>query len=309
MKRTVTVIIPTYKPGQMFAHLLGQLKKQTYTIEKIIVVNTDKDNWNSALKKITKETEVIHIAKADFDHGGTRDMAVRKAETDIVLFMTQDVCLANNDTLKEMMAFFDRKDVKAVYARQLPQKDCKTIEKYTRSFNYPEKSSIKSKSDIERLGIKTFFCSDVCAAYDCETYLQLGGFTKKTIFNEDMIYAGKLIKAGFRVAYASRAEVIHSHNYGLMEQLRRNFDLAVSQVNHPEVFAGIKSESEGIKLVKQTARYLFAIRKPWLLGSLLLTSLFKYVGYWLGKHYRILPKKMIMKLTMNKEFWENFTIS
>ena len=30
------------------------------------------------------------------------------------------------------------------------------IEKYTRSFNYPEESRIKSKDDIAELGIKTF---------------------------------------------------------------------------------------------------------------------------------------------------------
>lgn len=39
-------------------------------------------------------------------------------------------------------------------------------------------------------------------------------------------------------------------------QFHRNFDMAVSQAEHPEVFEGIKYESEGIKLVKQTAAHL-----------------------------------------------------
>ena len=58
------------------------------------------------------------------------------------------------------------------------------------------------------------------------------------------------MKQGYRIAYAADAVVFHSHNYTALEQLRRNFDLAVSQADHPEVFAGISSEGEGIRLVK-----------------------------------------------------------
>jgi len=303
MGRTVTVIIPTYKPSQMLVRLIKQIDRQDYQVEKILIMNTDKRYWNSIFDNLSKKVEVIHLGKSEFDHGGTRDKAARKAETDIILYMTQDVSLSDEKVFSEMMKFFNRQGVKAVYARQLPQKDCKTIESYTRSFNYPEKSQIKSAADIDKLGIKAYFCSNVCAAYERETYLKLGGFIRKTIFNEDMIYAAKLIKAGYRVAYAAKARVIHSHNYSNLEQLRRNFDVAVSQVENPEAFAGVKSEGEGIKLVKQTAKYLWQSRKPWLIPALVLTSACKYLGYYLGKHYRMLPHKMVRSLTMNKEYW------
>ena len=308
MDKTVTVIIPTYKPGQMFVRLIRQINEQSLAVQRIIVMNTDSHFWSPIFDELSDKMEVVHIAKSDFDHGGTRDIAARMADSDVLLYMTQDVTLKDNNVFANMLKFLDRQDVEAVYARQLPQKDCKVIESYTRSFNYPSKSSIKSKSDINKLGIKTYFCSNVCAAYNRKTYLKLGGFAKKTIFNEDMIYAGTLIQAGYRLAYAANACVIHSHNYNDMEQLRRNFDVAVSQVNHPELFAGLKSEGEGIKLVKQTSKYLCAIHKPWLLVKLFITSAFKYKGYWLGKHYKMLPKALIMKLTMNKKFWEDFTI-
>ena len=38
------------------------------------------------------------------------------------------------------------------------------------------------------------------------------------------------------IAYEAEARVLHSHNYTNMQQLRRNFDLGVSQAEHPEVF-------------------------------------------------------------------------
>ena len=201
------------------------------------------------------------------------------------------------------MAFED-KQVAAAYARQLPCRDCGILERYTRSFNYPEKSSVKSMEDLQTYGIKTFFCSNVCAMYRRSVYEKLGGFEKHTIFNEDMILAGKIIQDGGRIAYVAEAAVIHSHNYGNIEQLRRNFDLAVSQAEHPEIFGMAKSESEGIRMVKQSAKYLMEIGKPWMIFKLTTNSGFKYIGYCLGKAYRKLPKWLILRLTMNRDYWK-----
>ena len=146
--------------------------------------------------------------------------------------------------------------------------NCNYIEKYTRKFNYPENSRIKSKEDLQEMGIKTFFCSNVCAAYKRNIYEKAGGFCKKTIFNEDMILAGHMINAGYKVAYVAEARVIHSHNYTGMQQFHRNFDLAVSQTAHPEIFEQVSSEAEGMRLVKNTMGYLCKIHKPYLIWKL-----------------------------------------
>ena len=89
-----------------------------------------------------------------------------------------------------------------------------------------------------------------------------------------------------------------------MEQLHRNFDLAVSQADHPEVFAGVRSEGEGIRLVKQTAVWLVKTGRFWLVPDLVLKSGFKYAGYLLGKNYRKLPRPMVLWLTMNRAYWK-----
>lgn len=54
-----------------------------------------------------------------------------------------------------------------------------------------------------------------------------------------MIYAAKAVEAGYSIAYAADAEVVHSHNYTNGQQFHRNFDLGVSQAEHPEVFGGV----------------------------------------------------------------------
>lgn len=45
MKKTVDVIIPTYKPGKEFEKILEKLEEQTYPVKKIMVMNTEEEFW------------------------------------------------------------------------------------------------------------------------------------------------------------------------------------------------------------------------------------------------------------------------
>ena len=306
MNKIVDAIIPVYRPGNEFKELLKRLSNQSHRLNKIILMNTGEAPWKEEIEKEFPMCEVHLLEKKDFDHGGTRHEATTYSEADYLLFLTQDA-LPNNEFLIEKLlgGFAQDEKVKAAYGRQLPNSTCREIEKYTRSFNYPSESRVKSKADLDTLGIKTFFCSNVCAMYEKKTYEAQGGFVRRTIFNEDMIYAGGLIKNDYKIAYVAEAEVIHSHNYNAVEQFHRNFDLAVSQVDHPEVFAGIRSEKEGIRLVINTAKHLLKVKKPWLLFPLVTTSAGKIIGYKLGQNYRRLSDDFILKCTMNPSYWRN----
>lgn len=301
---TADVLIPVYRPGDTFRKLLEGLKEQTYPIHKIILMNTEEKYFPKGMETQYKNVEVHHLTKPEFDHGGTRDRGIRMSEADVVICMTQDAVPADKYLVEKLMEPFEREDVWAAYARQLPTADCGEVERYTRSFNYPEKSRLKGEKDLPELGIKTFFCSNVCAAWRRDRYLELGGFVKRTIFNEDMIYAGGLIRQGGLIAYCAGAKVIHSHNYTALQQFHRNFDLAVSQTMHPEVFGGIRSESEGIRLVKKSIRHCISIGKPWLILKVVAQSAGKLLGYKLGQRYQKLPEKVILKCTMNRSFWQ-----
>ena len=301
---TVTVIIPTYKPGVSFRRLMKKLSTQTYPIEKIIIMNTEQQYWKDALIQDVGQAEVHHITKAEFDHGKTRAMGAAMANSDILVFFTQDAVPADDLVVEYLVQAFQDESVGAAYGRQLPNPDCKFIEAYTRGFNYPKNSSVKRKSDLPKLGIKTYFCSNVCSAYRKSVYEKMGGFIARTIFNEDMIMAANMVQAGYGIAYQADAKVFHSHNYSYTQQFCRNFDLAVSQADHPEIFADISSESEGIRLVKKTAAYLMQEKKPWLILDLILASGFKFLGYKAGQNYKKLPKSLIRKFTMNPSYWE-----
>jgi len=217
--------------------------------------------------------------------------------------MTQDAKPVDNRLVEHLVQGLTE-NVAVAYARQLPGEDSSEFEKMSRAFNYPNRSCVKTAADLETLGIKTFFCSNVCAAYRRDIYNELGGFIRHTIFNEDMIYAAKAIMNGYKIAYAANAEVIHSHNYTLMQQFRRNFDLGVSQAEHPEIFASVSSESEGFKMVRRTTKYLWRKRKIFWIPYFYMQTVFKYAGYLFGKKYKKLPMWFILKCTMSKEYWK-----
>ena len=304
----VDVIIPVYKPGREFLELLDRLEMQTCKVQNILIMNTEEKYFTQLVSGMGFEekypnVKVCHLSRQEFDHGGTRHRAVEHSDAEIFIAMTQDAIPADRFLVEKLLEGFSR-DVAVTYARQLPGKDSSELEMISRQFNYPEESCVKSLEDLKTLGIRTYFCSNVCAAYRREIYDELGGFIRHTIFNEDMIYAAKAVKAGFRIAYQAQARVIHSHDYSYLEQLRRNFDLGVSQADHPEIFRGMASESEGIKFVREAWRRLKKRKQLYRFPPFVLQCCFKYAGYLLGKNYRKLPKKLVLAITMNREYWK-----
>ena len=304
----VDVIIPVYKPDRGFLTMIEKLQAQTVPVSRIILMNTEQKYLDRLLYGTTLEREhhnitVKHLSKREFDHGRTRNQGVKLSDADVFVMMTQDAIPADDFLIERLLTGLRGEKTAVAYARQLPGKGSSEAERYTRQFNYPEQSRVKTKEDLPELGIKTFFCSNVCAAYRRDVFDSLGGFVNRAIFNEDMLYAAKAVEAGYGIAYVSQAMVYHSHNYTYRQQFRRNFDLGVSQADHPEVFAAYPSESEGIRLVKSTVAHLKKKGMWNKIPSVIMQSGFKYRGYLMGKRYRRLPGRIVTACSSNREYW------
>ena len=308
--KTVDVIIPVYKPGERLKKIINRLRQQTYPVNRIILINTGRAYFERAFGEDMScfETEDIvlrHISEEQFDHGTTRRMAVSMSKADYFICMTDDALPVDRHLVKSLITPLIEGKASAAYARQLAGKEADIVEKFSRRFNYPAVSRIKSKADMDELGIKTFFCSNACAAYERKTYDKLGGFEKHMIFNEDMVYAGRLVDSGASIAYVAEARVLHTHHYTAMQQLKRNFDLGVSQAQFPELFNRVSSQSEGIRMIRGMLGTLLKKNEYNKLPSVIINSACKLVGYKLGKAYKKLPQRLIMKLTMNRNYWKS----
>ncbi|MDE7210118.1 MAG: glycosyltransferase family 2 protein [Lachnospiraceae bacterium] len=315
----IDVIIPVYKPDKKFEKLFVALLGQTLKPDRIILMNTEAEGFMCAdiakrLERLMKrrrvygkkqiEVRVVPVKKEEFDHGGTRKKAVQLSGADYFVMMTQDAVPADDYLLERLILAVKEEGCALSYARQCAPLHGTVVEQYTRMFNYPNVSCVKTKADLKRLGIKTYFCSDVCAAYKRSAYDMVGGFVERTIFNEDAIIASRFIDAGYSIAYVAEAKVYHSHNYSLAEQFKRNFDLGVSHAQYREIFARVPAEGEGMRLVKNTFFYLVGQKRYLDVLDLVFQSGAKFLGYQLGRRYYVMPKKLLLACSSNAGYFE-----
>ena len=300
------VLIPTYKPGEKFRALLSNLEEQEYPPEKIIIVNTEERYFPKAFLEGRKvEISLHHIKREDFDHAYARNLAASFSCAEYFLTMTDDAVPADKMLTKELLKAFSLDSrIAEVYARQLCTKDSSFDEVLSRSFNYGEKLEIKGIEDVNRLGIKCFFASNVCCMYKKAVFRELQGFRSPTIFNEDMIFAARAEKAGYKVVYNPMAKVYHSHHYTAVQQFRRNFDLGVSHRDFPEVFSLVPPEREGMKMFRQNARALVSEGKALLLVPLFFRTGARFLGYKAGKNYPVLPRILRNAITLNPQYFD-----
>lgn len=341
-KITVDVVIPTYHPDERFDLLISRLQQQTIKPQQIIIIRTKGEHQartsigkklipmaiNVGTYKTYKNIKIVEIEKEQFDHGATRNLGASYSSADYLLFMTQDAVPTSKRLIEALICGFDHpveklpkkqpfdgtaggssagsgaNDVAVVYARQAAASNAGIIEKYVRRFNYPQTSQKKSMKDLSKLGIKTYFNSNVCSCYKRSVFEQLGGFVNHTNFNEDMFYAADAISHGYSIVYQSKARVIHSHRYTCMQQFHRNFDNGVSQKQYQSLLGEVKPEGEGMKLVKGMVRHLAVHGRFLLIPYFIVQCMFRYAGYYLGKHYDKLPKSVCRRLSSNRGYWK-----
>lgn len=216
----IDIICPLYKAESYIENLHNSLLKQKNVKINSIKYILTKSSDNSELILKSKKLNYEIIGKKDFSHSLVREKAAMKSKADIICFISQDIVIENDNWLENLVKPIINNQVEATYSRQLTKYN--NIEKYTREFNYPDKSIIKTKKDINKLGLKTFFFSDASSAVKTEIFKKLNGYDNKNLpINEDMYLAYKLIINNYKIAYQADSVVYHSHDFKLKELYNR----------------------------------------------------------------------------------------
>jgi len=302
----VNIYIPTLNAGGKWPEAVAMLRLQTYPRNSTIIIDSGSSDGTLS-KELLEGFEILHIDKRDFDHGGTRHMAVDKyPDADIYLFLTQDAILADEKAIGNIVSAFElNPKLGMVYGRQLPHRGAKELESHARIFNYPSQSQVRSLEDAAQYGIKTISCSNSFAAYRRTAYWEAGGFPSGTILGEDVIIAGHMLLKGWQKAYLADAAVYHSHDYSLKEEFKRYFDIGVFHSTNFWIFEHFgRAESEGVKYLKSEMRYLFNNNKRKIPKSML--SIFcKWLGYKIGLNHRKLSSRLNKRFSMHKAYWNH----
>lgn len=301
---SLAVIIPTHNAEMHLEALVGRLRSQEQFIDEILVIDSASEDRTVELAQRLK-TRVIVIDPGTFDHGKTRNLAASKTKSDILIFMTQDAMPVNNETVSCLVKHLQIRDNVVSYARQIPAEEATISEKFLRRANYPPDTTVKSADDIPRLGIKAFQNSNVCAAYRRKEFEALGRFPEPVVCNEDMLFAAKVIFAGYKVVYCAEALVYHTHCLGLRQLFRRYFDIAASLDQDKRIKALGKAEEKGFEFFMKQLVYLRDQKKLNQITWILLETASKYLGYKAGGQQKHIPKSIKKYLGENTLYWSS----
>ena len=282
----VIVCLPALDAAAALEELSAGLKTQTLLPSEILVLDSASTDGTADLAA-QDGCRVISIPRAEFRHGGTRQLAAELAtDADILVYLTQDAILADENALARLITAFDDPAVGAAYGRQLPRADASPIAAHARFFNYPSVSHVRTSESASTLGFKAIFFSNSFGAYRRSALMNVGGFPKELNFGEDTVVAARLLQAGWKIAYVADALAYHSHNYTLREEFRRYYEIGRLHGSEPWLLRDFGAATgEGRKFVLSETRYLLQ-HAPWLIPEAWLRNSMKYAGYRRGRQFQ-----------------------
>lgn len=303
-KPKINLYIPTLNAGSLWPAVLEGIMSQNVIFEKKIIIDSGSTDGTLS-NPLIAGFEILKIDKKDFDHGGTRQLAVETfPDADVYVFLTQDAILAHSEAIANLVRQFEiNSDLGMVYGRQLPHLGAKELEAHARLFNYPAETQIRGLEDAPKYGIKTISCSNSFAAYRRTAFEEAGGFPSGSILGEDVIIAGQMLLKGWKKAYVADSQVHHSHDYSIKEEFKRYFDIGVFHADNSWIFDHFgRAESEGMKYLKSEVAYL-AKNNPLMLPKSALSLIAKWLGYKAGLLHDQFPKSINQSLSMHRRFW------
>lgn len=302
----IVIVIPVFRPDGRLKMCIERLLRQSVMPDRILLNVLYENPVDREIPEVymDERIEVRYTPREEYDRAGSRDTILRELDSDIVIFMVQTAIPQNRYLIEKLTELFKEERTAVVYGRHMTDDECSPIECCVRQFNYPPKGMTKSLEDAGKLGIRTFFNSNVCAAYRRRAYLETEGFGKRMIAGEDMLAARRLLEKGWQAVYAPEAEVIYYRNDDLHGLWKRNFDIGVAHAEHPEMIENTKPGKEGVRLVRVTSALLRQNHMEEYLGEVLTRSIVRYLAYQLGRNYERLPEGVVRKCSANKEYWE-----
>ncbi len=232
MTKQVTVAIPVRNGGRLLEGVLEALAGQSVAHELLICDSGSVDGSEQLAR--AHGARVLSIPAAEFSHGGTRNLLMGEARGSHVALITQDAQPADEHWLERMLAGFElARDVGIVYGpyRPRPQSALPVrleLERWFASLAPDGRPRVERLSGAERsagagalLGARGFF-TDANACISRRAWEAVP--FREVAYAEDRVLAIDMLRAGWAKVFMPRAAVLHSHDYGALDQLRRCFD-------------------------------------------------------------------------------------
>jgi glycosyltransferase involved in cell wall biosynthesis len=212
----VSIIIPAFNEANEIKSALAQMTSQTYPNREIIVV--DDGSTDGTFDLATAEAAAnqgIKVIRAN--HGGpsfARNLGVRESSGDVVFFGECDCVYDSNYVEKAIEALRDNRKAGAVCLTGAPL----TL-KRTLATDCIELENILQHELLKRGKIKPFYAW----VFTRKAFEAVGGFDEKLFQAEDRDLFGRVVRAGYEIAWISGIHWRHKRTETLGELVRKWF--------------------------------------------------------------------------------------
>jgi O-antigen biosynthesis protein len=215
--RPVSVVIPVKDAGPLLERVLESVRAQG-DLELIVIDSGSRDRSREIAR--ASGAEVVEIDPAEFGHGRTRNLGAERASGELIAFLTQDAVPLRGwlDALREAFELDVR--VGAAFGPHLPFDDtspmiARELTEFFAGFAPDGRPALQRGGGLS-------FLSNVNAAYARECWEELR--FPDVAYAEDQAFGRAMLEAGWVKAYHPGAAVLHAHDYGPVEFMKRYFD-------------------------------------------------------------------------------------
>jgi rhamnosyltransferase len=223
----VSIVIPT-KDGIEFLPAVLEVLAHQRTEAAVEIVAVDSGSKDGTLELLKRYSALVRcIPAAEFNHGGTRNLGVRLAKGNPIVFLTQDAVPADLDFVQNIIRPFKDSRVAGVYGRQIPRANCDVVRRrqleewltgrLEAEVSFLDGRNLADLHPFERHRFCTF--DNVCSAIRRDVWQQIP--FPYVEFGEDVMWGKKVIEAGWATAYEPTAAVFHSHRRSILDEYER----------------------------------------------------------------------------------------
>src|SRR5882757_52733 len=113
----ISIVVPTLNAAKAWERFISALLNSVAPPSVLII---DSESTDGTVNLARSAGFRVHtIGRSDFNHGGTRQLAAELlSDAEVLVFLTQDVVLADSSALARMLACFADPNIAAAFGRQ-----------------------------------------------------------------------------------------------------------------------------------------------------------------------------------------------
>ncbi len=213
----ISVVVPVKDGERYLDELLQALAREG--VDEVLVIDSGSRDRSLEIARAAG-VELLQIDPAEFGHGRTRNLGAERTSGELICFLTQDATPVPGWLGAYREAFALDAHVGAAYGPHLPREDtspmiARELSEFFTGFATGGAPVVQGRGD------PTFLSNvNACYARACWEEIRF----REVHYSEDQAFGSDLLAAGWAKVYHPGAAVLHAHDYGAIEFMRRYFD-------------------------------------------------------------------------------------